>query len=547
MDKDNNYYFLTNVINFNPQFLGQTITKYSPVNTDTDIYLVSTDCEGNFRWQTTIGGHTQEDYASMALDTLGGVYVALNVTNTSRSNNTNIPPHFAPGVAMGLGVSGPNPNPNNRRLVLVKYDTDGSYLWHHFPQDENVTSTELEGFFWGISQSNSLIAEPNGTLYWHCLFFPGNHLNGQLVVPSSTLQYNAVLRYDKDGNYQGHFQLPLMGGATNYFTKLHRDPTNGRFYFYFANQNASTTWQGDPINVSALFALDSNGNELWRKLSSQAPGSASIFGLTTDNESNVYLTGIAATNSTGTATLAGYNFTHSSSNSPYVIKLNANGDLQWGTNLAPGVPDNSCFNCTGRDLFVHGDQVILAASLNANTWGSLVMPRQFGQGPGPVLMRFDKQTGTPLSLHHVDDLLGLNSTEEFMAVTVDLDGNIIAGGYARSTIFLNHPNIAPLFSLGGDSDFFIAKLGNVPCFTYLNQDSVQTPTFKVYPNPTSDYLFVEGAHLERYELYHSSGRLLSSGKITPEGISLQSFANGVYFLQVYTKTGEKSVEKVVRD
>ncbi|MDV7400515.1 hypothetical protein RZS08_54370, partial [Arthrospira platensis SPKY1] len=120
--------------------------------------------------------------------------------------------------AMGLGVSGPNPNPNNRRLVLVKYDTDGSYLWHHFPQDENVTSTELEGFFWGISQSNSLIAEPNGTLYWHCLFFPGNHLNGQLVVPPSTSQYNAVLRYDKDGNYQGHFQLPLMGGATNNFT-----------------------------------------------------------------------------------------------------------------------------------------------------------------------------------------------------------------------------------------------------------------------------------------------------------------------------------------
>ncbi|MDV7399813.1 hypothetical protein RZS08_50830, partial [Arthrospira platensis SPKY1] len=94
VDKDNNYYFLTNVVNFNPQFLGQTITKYSTVNNDRDIYLVSTDCEGNFRWHTTIGGHFHESYASLALDTLGGVYVALTVLNTSRSNNTNIPPHF---------------------------------------------------------------------------------------------------------------------------------------------------------------------------------------------------------------------------------------------------------------------------------------------------------------------------------------------------------------------------------------------------------------------------------------------------------------------
>ncbi|UPQ78296.1 hypothetical protein M0M57_11770 [Flavobacterium azooxidireducens] len=128
IDQYNNYYFAGAVTNYNPVFIGESITKYGTNNIDTDVYIVSTDCEGNYRWHTTLGGEPSEFYVSMDLDHIGGLYISFTAINSSRSNNTNVPPHYAPGVSLGFGTNGANPNPNNRRIALVKYDTEGNYL-----------------------------------------------------------------------------------------------------------------------------------------------------------------------------------------------------------------------------------------------------------------------------------------------------------------------------------------------------------------------------------------------------------------------------------
>jgi hypothetical protein len=45
--------------------MGESITKYGTNNIQTDIYIVSTDCEGNFRWHTTLGGEASVSYVSI--------------------------------------------------------------------------------------------------------------------------------------------------------------------------------------------------------------------------------------------------------------------------------------------------------------------------------------------------------------------------------------------------------------------------------------------------------------------------------------------------
>jgi hypothetical protein len=65
IDQYNNYYFAGTVTNFNPEFMGESITKYGTNNIQTDIYIVSTDCEGNFRWHTTLGGEASVSYVSI--------------------------------------------------------------------------------------------------------------------------------------------------------------------------------------------------------------------------------------------------------------------------------------------------------------------------------------------------------------------------------------------------------------------------------------------------------------------------------------------------
>src|SRR5690606_31066237 len=95
IDQDNNYYFAGTVLNFNPSFKGEDITKYGTNATDNDVYIVSLDCEGNFRWHTTIGGHVGAEYSiSMALDTLGGLYLSLDRKST-RLNSSHVKISYA--------------------------------------------------------------------------------------------------------------------------------------------------------------------------------------------------------------------------------------------------------------------------------------------------------------------------------------------------------------------------------------------------------------------------------------------------------------------
>jgi len=577
VDQYNNYYYAGSVTNFNPQFMGNSITKYGTTNIDSDVYIVSTDCEGNFRWQTTLGGHNNEAYVSMALDTLGGLYISFAATNSYRVNNPVTPPHYAPGVALGFG-SDNTPNPNNRRMALVKYDTDGNYLWHFMPQDENVTLVNTPGFYSASGTAYSLIVEPDGNIHWHCRFSAGHHLNGALIVPDGETAYHAVLKFNPQGNYIGHFTLPFTGGGAPNNVKLHRDPLNGRYYFYFSTAAGAVTWEGQPVEASgAIYALDAQGNELWRKVaSSPTTLSATVIGVTTDEDSNVYLTGSAGNQTTNNlfASMAGYNFTQFST-SPYVIKLDAAGNLLWGTNLNPHdgtapATNNSCQNCPGRALVVKGDEVFMAGSLLANAWGSILIPRSFGDGWVPILMRFNKHTGVPVGYHMVPDLLGISSTEELMAVALDHDGNFVVGGYARSTIFVNHPTIAPLTTNGGYSDFFIAKLGDTPCSPPMSVEDVPKSKLILYPNPTRDVLYVEGTSLSSYAVYNVLGQELINGNVNGNGningnvnnninnninnnvngnfsINLEGLSRGTYLVRLVGLDGEVVTEKVIKE
>ncbi|UPQ78295.1 T9SS type A sorting domain-containing protein [Flavobacterium azooxidireducens] len=561
IDQYNNYYFAGTVTNYNPVFMGESITKYGNNNIDTDIYIVSTDCEGNFRWHTTIGGHAGVSYVSIDLDNLGGLYISFTTGNFSRTNNTNVAPHYAPGVSLGYGTSN-TPNPNNRSITLIKYDTDGNYLWHRMPQDENVTTVFTPGFFETRGLGYSLIVEPDGTIHWHCRFAPGNHLNGQLVVTEDVSEYHAILKYDKDGNYLSHIPLPFTGGAGLFQTKLYRDQLNTRYYFYITAVSSSglepTTWEGETLNTAgAVYALDVAGNELWRKVaSSPSLRSATIWGLVTDEESNVYLTGSAGNQSINNlyASLAGYTFTHSFS-SPYLIKLSPDGNLLWGTNLNPaeGSNLNDCGSCPGRSITINGDEVSMVGSLESNSWGNLTMPRAYGDGPAPVLVRFNKETGEPIAMNDIKDLLGVNSSEELMTVATELNGNYVVGGYARSTIFVNHPTIAPLTTNGGYSDFFIAKLGTGPCEPLSIDEPVKNKV-KLYPNPTGGMLYIEAENLRSYAVYNLLGQELMKGDFNGNNngnnnfkINMEGLSRGTYLVRLIGLDGVVITEKIIRD
>src|SRR5690606_18329216 len=79
VDNQNNYYYLATMNPTNPTLNGTPVTSYH----QQDLFLFSTDCQGNIRWTRTIGGRLSLESAwNIELDNNGGLYILGNFINT---------------------------------------------------------------------------------------------------------------------------------------------------------------------------------------------------------------------------------------------------------------------------------------------------------------------------------------------------------------------------------------------------------------------------------------------------------------------------------
>ncbi|HLS12567.1 MAG TPA: BspA family leucine-rich repeat surface protein [Flavobacteriaceae bacterium] len=83
----------------------------------------------------------------------------------------------------------------------------------------------------------------------------------------------------------------------------------------------------------------------------------------------------------------------------------------------------------------------------------------------------------------------------------------------------------------------------------LSVNSEKEVTFDLYPNPTNDFVYINGLEGEEYiNLYDISGKLLKS--FTPDNpevsIDMTDFSSGVYFLNIKTKDQIQTTKKIVR-
>src|SRR5690606_2433372 len=98
---DNNYYFIGTLKGpLNANLNGEEVPSYNFTNVSSggnnDIFLFSTDCEGQVRWSQTIGGWSQDDAYNLVLDGDNNVYIGANVRNETAGSGPGVrrPVHF---------------------------------------------------------------------------------------------------------------------------------------------------------------------------------------------------------------------------------------------------------------------------------------------------------------------------------------------------------------------------------------------------------------------------------------------------------------------
>lgn len=87
--------------------------------------------------------------------------------------------------------------------------------------------------------------------------------------------------------------------------------------------------------------------------------------------------------------------------------------------------------------------------------------------------------------------------------------------------------------------------------TKITNNIATSPIWKIYPNPATDELFLRSSDAFQgaaFQISDLQGRKLLHGKITKplQSINIQPLTTGIYFIQIVSDKGEKSVQKFIR-
>jgi hypothetical protein len=81
------------------------------------------------------------------------------------------------------------------------------------------------------------------------------------------------------------------------------------------------------------------------------------------------------------------------------------------------------------------------------------------------------------------------------------------------------------------------------------ENNEETSPYKVYPNPTNKTLTLSGENISRIEILNALGQKVSEIECCEDEITIDisSQPNGIYFLNITDKKGEKITKKVVKE
>ncbi len=545
-DANNNYYFLAEVGNHEITYDGQVLSTYNHTNNRKDTYVFSTDCMGNLRWDKMIGGGASDYACSLGIDAQGNVYVSGQTYNYSTTAAIPPPPHFDTDTIKTTTANYGNPDPMFKVIYLIKYDSEGNFQWLREP--EGIPNVPVGGF------NQRTIVEPNGRTHSLMRFWQGTHLNGQLTVPEGELQ-SVIVKYDADGNLLDFIPIEMETISSWYDLQLVYDANLDRYYIADTKRSSeSLSIDGYGANTDASFylaAVDNQGNVIWyhEPIEQQQTNALywSLGDLRLDDQGNIYITGLS--NDNGEQSFAGYEFTQdvaigSSPQAPFLIKLDSDGNLIWGTN-----PDIAS-RFPGRSIAFRDGEVLLGLGLLGNTWDGVNIDAPLGQGyiPDPFILRFDPATGQALGVIQMPEQSSTN--DQITSIAVDTNNNIIAGGYFGSSLFDNHPLVPPINSQGGDTDFFIAQWGG-NCDDMAVADNKLQKTLRLYPNPATNSLHLkpgQGQTFKTYTIYNLAGQSLQKNTYpTTNKININNLAPGLYFLKLTQPNGQQTTKQFIKE
>lgn len=380
-------------------------------------------------------------------------------------------------------------------IVLVKYDTDGSFVWGKtFGGDgsdkgisialDNAGNLVICGTYSGTinfgtqsvtstgSSSNVYVAKFNsdGDNLW-AFSTSGNGMKN--VNSIATDSENAIyitgyyfdnaqfFGYNPSGRGAYLVKLNPNGSAQNIKTITSTGSFVNEGMDITIDNEGNLVWTGkfndtsdaDGISLTSLGQSDiylikynNSGNYLWHKTYG-GTNADSPTSITTDADRNIYLTGAyRKVADFGTITLTAADEWY---DDLFVAAMNVNGDVQWAKNT------NMTYNFAYSIHSGSEDLIYVGGKLSANTQiDETILPG------GMSLLAFDKTTGALQSALNAEVVSGGIWSDHISDISVDVAGNIYVTGKFSGSKKLGETTLTHEFD-----GLFMAKAGNATSTT----------------------------------------------------------------------------------
>jgi len=498
-----------------------TITDFDPgVGTYTlasfgysDVYISKLDANGNFVWAGQMGGDYAEYTSSIFVDNSSNVYT----TGYYSSNTVDLDP--GPGTYT-LGRSGLGCN-----CFISKVNSIGNFIW----------AKQFDGY---LSRSYSILVDAFGSVIVCGSFLdtvdfdPGLGTFTLASVGSSSNGF--ISKLDINGNFIWAKQIQ----GTN-FNSANSVVLDGVGNIYCTGGFQGTT-DFDPsistYNMTSggavdlfILKLDASGNFAWAEQIGGGSGIVEPISIKLDPTNNIFISGHFNTTADFDPGVPVYNMIAGPSFVMYVLKLDASGNFVWAKQLGGSGSQQG----RGLDIDINGD---------VYTTGPFDGITDFDPNISTYTLSPNGNVKTDVFISKLDNAgsfvwakqLGDTSWDEGYGIDVDFNLNVYTTGDFRLTPdFDTGLGTFTLTGLGG-RDAFVHKMCQLSCAMGIEENALEN-SFSLYPNPTSNKIFVSIADMDfvdsEIEIVNYLGQSVFKTKFRNE-IDISSLSDGIYILRL---------------
>ena len=209
----------------------------------------------------------------------------------------------------------------------------------------------------------------------------------------------------------------------------------------------------------------------------------------------------------------------------------------WDTITFPAI-----FPCDKGQIYYNGDSTLYA--INTNVSSNNFISNDYGS----TWSSLSSNGIVPKRFHFVEDSLILGSESGRLLYSSDGGNNFSALSFASTnytdcSISKRKNGEYFVFSKNSDSIFRIRPA----IITTISETVGNERIIELFPNPASDYLQIKSdlINITETKIYNSTGKVCFQASQLPSLIDLESFSNGIYFIQIRDSEGTRNEKFII--